>query len=108
VHHQNAHGAGSDFDVDLDSGAFARWWGGVPSDHSPGVVVNLAVDERRDVDRLHERAIELGAQELRAPFDAFWGSRYAVVLAPGPICVGVMSPRDMARSSPPPAIADFA
>jgi hypothetical protein len=108
AHHQNAHGVGSDFAVDLDSTAFAYSWGGVPPELAPGVVVNLAVDGRDDVDRLHQRALELGASELRAPWDAFWGSRYSAVLAPGPLCVGLMSPPDPTRQSAPPAINDFA
>jgi hypothetical protein len=108
AHHQSAHGGGSDVDVDLDSTAFAHWWGGVPPELAPGVVVNLAVERRDEVDRLHQRAIELGATELRAPWDAFWGSRFSAVLAPGPLCVGLMSPRDATRRSAPPAIDDFA
>jgi hypothetical protein len=70
--------------------------------------VNLRVDEPDEVDALHRRAIDLGATELKAPWDAFWGSRYSVVLAPGPLCVGFMSEPDATRRTVPPAIGDVA
>jgi hypothetical protein len=107
-HHRTFAADAPQFDADLDSPAFARWWGGVPDECVPGVVVNLRVDEHDDVDRLHRRAIELGASELKAPWDAFWGARHSVVLAPGPVCVAFTSEPDAARRSPPPATADFA
>lgn len=34
------------------------------------------------VDRLHDALVPLGAGSLNAPFDAFWGQRYATVLDP--------------------------
>lgn len=108
AHHRSASTGGSRFDVDLDSPAFASWWGGVSGERAPGVVVNVHVDTRDDVDRLHRLALESGAVELRAPYDAFWGARFSVVLAPGPLCVGLMSTPDPARRTAPPAISDFA
>lgn len=107
-HHQSFEADVSSFDADLDSPSFAGWWGGVPDDLVPGVVVNMRVDGRDDVDHLHKRSLELGASELKAPWDAFWGSRYSVVLAPGPLCLGFMSEPDASRRTAPPAIADFA
>jgi predicted lactoylglutathione lyase len=108
AHHRTSDVDGSSFDVDLDSPAFANWWGGVPSELVPGVVVNVQVDSRDEVDRLHQRAIELGARELRAPWDAFWGARFSVVLAPGSLCVGLMSPMEDSHRTPGPSIGDFA
>src|SRR5262249_51805900 len=69
----------SDFDADIDSPSFASWWGGVPSDGATRFVVNLSVDAREDVDRVHRQGIGAGAVELKSPFDAFWGARYAVM-----------------------------
>jgi hypothetical protein len=108
THHRSFDADVSNFDADLDSPAFAGWWGGVPGDMVPGVVVNLRVDGRDDVDRLHQHAIELGARELKPPWDTFWGSRYSVILAPGPLCVGLMSEPEKSRRSGPPLIGDFA
>ena len=107
-HHRGFEADVSAFDADLDSPAFATWWGGVPDDFAPGVVLNLRVDTADDVDELHARALDLGAAELKAPWDAFWGSRYAVVLGPGPLCVGFMNEPDDSRRTMPPAIDDFA
>jgi hypothetical protein len=108
THHRSLDADVSSFDADLDSPAFAGWWGGVPEELVPGVVVNLRVDSRDDVDRLHRQAIGLGASELKAPWDAFWGSRYSVVLAPGPLCLGLMSEPDASRRTAPPPIGRFA
>jgi hypothetical protein len=89
------------FGIDIDSSAFARWWGGLPSSFT-GAVLNVRVGERGDVDELHERGVLSGGRSLKAPHDAFWGSRYAVVEGPGPIIVGLMSVPDETRRHPPP------
>lgn len=107
THHRSFKADVASFDADLDSPSFAEWWGGVPADLVPGVVVNLNVDGRDDVNQLHRRAIELGATELKAPWDTFWGSRYSVVLAPGPLCLGFMSEPDASRRSAPPRITEI-
>lgn len=107
IHHRSFGADVSAFDADLDSPSFAQWWGGLPADLIPGVVVNLRVDHRDDVDQLHQRATELGASELKSPWDAFWGSRYSVVRAPGPLCLGFMSEPDTSRRTAPPPITDF-
>jgi hypothetical protein len=89
------------FDIDLDSSTFAAHWGGLPP-RFVGAVLDVRVDERDEVDRLHERALELGARSLKEPHDAFWGSRFATVEAPGPLVVGLMSVPDDAHRSVPP------
>lgn len=89
------------FGIDLDSASFARQWGGLDTSFT-GVVVNLRVDERTDVDRLHERALAIGGRSLKAPYDAFWGARFAVVERPSVLVVGLMSvPDPAARTAPP-------
>ena len=43
-----------------------------------------------------------GHRGLRAPYDAFWGARYAIVADPDGVAVGLMSePSDAHRSAPP-------
>ena len=106
-HHVGFQANSDRFDADIDSSAFANFWGGLPGDYV-GVVLNLRAENRAAVDASFELAIELGAECLRAPYDAFWGARYAVVRAPGPIVVGVMSPPDPALRVPGPAVSDFA
>ncbi len=78
----------------------------------PGTVVcrrraQLRVHERAEVDRLHDLALSLAAQSLEMPYDAFWGSRYAVVEGPGPLIVGFMSVPDPEHRSAPPDPATF-
>lgn len=89
------------FGIDLDSSVFAQQWGGLDPSFS-GVVVNLRVDERPDVDRLHELALSIGGRSRKQPYDAFWGSRYALVEGPGSIVVGIVSVPDAAHRSSPP------
>ncbi|MFP3906942.1 MAG: hypothetical protein ACLFRV_12245 [Acidimicrobiales bacterium] len=89
------------FGIDLDSNAFARWWGALAPSFS-GVVVDLRVDERSEVDHLYERAISIGGTALKDPYDAFWGARFAVIEGPGPIAVGIMSVPDAAHRTAPP------
>jgi hypothetical protein len=111
AHHQNVTPPDAaepgPFDVELDSTAFASSWGGLPADFT-GVVLNIRVEQREDVDRLFAQAVSAGAVARREPHDAFWGSRFAVVDTPGPIFLGLISPRDPNHQSAPPAIEDFA
>lgn len=39
-------------------------------------------DSPAEVDALHERIVGAGYRSHKAPWDAFWGQRYAVVLDP--------------------------
>lgn len=105
-HHVGFPAVAEGFDADLDSSVFAAHWGGLPAGFT-GVVVNLRAEDRTAVDATVDRALTLGASVLRAPYDAFWGSRYAVISAPGPLTVGIMSPVDPAHAGPPPALSDF-
>ena len=94
------------FGIDLDSSVFAQIWGGLPSSFN-GVVLDLRVDTRAEVDRLHDLARSLGGRSLKMPYDAFWGSRFAVVAGPGPLVVGLMSVPDPEHRSAPPDPATF-
>lgn len=105
-HHVGLPTVAEGFQADVDSPAFASHWGGLPEDFS-GIVVNLRADDRDAVDVTFERALALGAEGLRAPYDAFWGARYAVVRGPGPIVVGVMSPTDPTARAAGPELSDF-
>ena len=94
--HHRSFSAADDVDADLDSSRFASDWGGMPAGYQ-GVVVNLKTDDRDAVDRAHAIAIERGGSSRKAPHDAFWGSRYAVIESPFGIAFGLMSPSDPAR-----------
>ena len=107
AHHQSVSDANTTVDLDLDSTAFSRWWGGLRPDDGR-VVVSVGVDERDAVDRVYATAIERGAESRREPHDAFWGARFALVAIPGPLLLGITSRRDGAFSGPTPELTDFA
>ena len=106
-HHVGFPAVAEGFHADLDSSAFARHWGGLPEGFT-GVVVNLRAKDGEAVDAGYHKALGLGAVGLRAPYDAFFGTRYAVVQGPGPIVVGIMGPADSTLRGAGPAISDFA
>jgi uncharacterized glyoxalase superfamily protein PhnB len=65
-------------------------------------VLGFDVPARGDVDALYEKLTGLGHPGSQPPFDAFWGSRYAMVADPDGNLVGIMSPQDPGRRSAPP------
>jgi catechol 2,3-dioxygenase-like lactoylglutathione lyase family enzyme len=103
-HHRNTGGRDG-VDFDLDSSTFASVWNqGWPG--GAGVVLGFRVAEREDVDRLHEELTAAGYASQQTPYDAFWGSRFAVVADPDGNSAAIMSPPDPAlrtTSPPPPA-----
>lgn len=103
-HHRNSTG-GDGADVDLDSQAFAKVWDeGWPG--GPGIVLGFRVDEREEVDRLHDELVAAGYRSQQAPYDAFFGSRFAVLSDPDGNAVGLLSPRDHSRRTPTPPPPD--
>jgi catechol 2,3-dioxygenase-like lactoylglutathione lyase family enzyme len=95
-HHFDTHvdGAGG---FDLDSEAMTNrfdpgWSGG-------GVIVSFRTESRDDVDALHDHMVGLGHPSHLAPFDAFWGARYAVIVDPDGNRVSLMSPMDSAGTA---------
>jgi uncharacterized glyoxalase superfamily protein PhnB len=91
--------------LDLDSSDFAKVWNSAWKDeHDLGgrIVVGFAVESREEVDRIYAQLTQAGHKGLQKPWDAFWGSRYAIVEDPSGIAVGLMSPQDRSRSYWPP------
>jgi uncharacterized glyoxalase superfamily protein PhnB len=60
------------------------------------------VPDRQSVDRLYDDLTSAGHAGQQEPYDAFWGSRFAVVADPDGNAVGLMSPRDEAFRGPTP------
>ena len=93
--------------LDLDSTAFAqKWnkgWAG-RQDLAGRVVVGFSVSSREEVDRLYGEMTVAGHRGLQAPWDAFWGARYAIVEDPDGIAVGLMSPISAKHRAPPPEV----
>ena len=104
-HHQNQRHspANRGSELEFDSAEFApyydRGWGG-----GPGTVIGFRVSSREAVDATFNALIEAGYPASQAPYDAFWGARYAIVVDPDGRHVGIMSPRDpsLATAPPPP------
>ncbi len=101
AHHRTAD-IGGEVDLELDSTAFTPEWDAGWPKSQPGVVVGFRVATREDVDDLYEELTGDGHVGQQAPYDAFWGARYAIVEDPSGNAVGLMSPVDPARRSRPP------
>lgn len=99
-HHRSAKDA-EGIDLDLDSEVFAsRWntgWAG-----GSGIVLTFRTESRQDVDDLYAELSAAGSRAQQEPYDAFWGSRFAVVTDPDGNAVGIMSPPEAAHRTPPP------
>jgi catechol 2,3-dioxygenase-like lactoylglutathione lyase family enzyme len=90
-------------DFDLDSTTFAAVWDqGWPAG-APGAVIGFRLADREAVDRTYAALTGAGHRGQQPPYDAFWGARYAIVEDPDGNAVGLMSPSDPARRTPPPA-----
>jgi predicted lactoylglutathione lyase len=95
----------NDFALDLDTKNFAPFWNRSwigRSDLVGRMVVGFAVDTRDEVDSLHAEMVAAGYRSLQAPWDAFWGARYAIIEDPNGAAVGLMSPVDPSKRFWPP------
>ena len=90
--------------VEFDSVAFAKQWNPELDEAKLGsaVIPFFHVPSREEVDRVHARVRAAGHRSQKAPEDAFWGARYAIVEDPDGNSVGIMSPIDESRRRPPP------
>jgi uncharacterized glyoxalase superfamily protein PhnB len=93
--------------LDIDSTIFAQVWNTGwhgREDLAGRVVVGFGVASREEVDRLYGEMTAGGSRGLQAPYDAFWGARYAIVEDPDGLAVGLMSPISAEHRSPPPEV----
>ena len=93
-------------DFDLDSNAFAQRWNDGWSEGRTGAVITFRVETRAGVDRIYNELTSAGYGGQMAPYDAFWGARYAIVEDPDGNAVGIMSPSDPAHRTAPPEPPD--
>jgi catechol 2,3-dioxygenase-like lactoylglutathione lyase family enzyme len=66
--------------------------------------LQFSLPSHEAVDAIYADLTGAGYAGHLAPFDAFWGSRYAEVEDPDGNLVGFQSPRDPALVSPPPEV----
>ena len=64
----------------------------------------FSVPTRAEVDKLYGAMTSAGHTGCVAPFDAFWGARYAVIDDPDGNHVGIMSPMNEKFASAPPQL----
>jgi catechol 2,3-dioxygenase-like lactoylglutathione lyase family enzyme len=95
AHHRSAD-VGPGIDFDIDSVVFARQWdeGWNGNKKGAGCVIQFRVGTREEVDEIYNDLIGAGYKGQQAPYDAFWGARFAVVEDPDGNAVGLMSPAD--------------
>ena len=87
----------------FDSYEFAQKWNvGWRTGNTGGAgVIGFRLSSREAVDELYEELTNAGSNAQQAPYDAFWGARYAIVEDPDGNAVGLMSPSDPARQTRP-------
>jgi catechol 2,3-dioxygenase-like lactoylglutathione lyase family enzyme len=91
--------------LDLDSPTLARAYnqGFERAGGGGGCVIGFSVQTRAAVDEIYAELTGAGHAGIQAPYDAFWGARYAIVADPDGNHVGIMSPLDDSmRGAPPP------
>lgn len=84
------------------------WDSGYRGETGGTTVLGVGIKTRTSVDELYAELLAAGYQGRQSPYDAFWGSRYAIVEDPDGNPVGLMSDSDgaaRARPRPPPASA---
>jgi uncharacterized glyoxalase superfamily protein PhnB len=104
AHHRSAQ-VGSGVDFDIDSVVFTRQWneGWSGRKNGAGCVITFRVETRDEVDEVYNEMMAGGYKAQQAPYDAFWGARFAIIEDPDGNAVGVMSPADPGlRNSPNP------
>jgi uncharacterized glyoxalase superfamily protein PhnB len=103
-HHTMGVDIGLSAEIELDSPALARSYNAGYRDAptSPATVFGFALPTREAVDELHAKLTAAGHPSRQAPYDAFWGARYAIVADPDARDIGLMSPPDPARRTPAP------
>ena len=102
--HVNGEAAGG-VGLELDSAPFAQVWNAAwagSSDLVGRVVIGFRFATRERIDAIYRELMEAGYRSLAAPFDAFWGARYAIVEDPNGVAVGLMSPIDARQKYWPP------
>jgi uncharacterized glyoxalase superfamily protein PhnB len=95
------------FHLHLDSMALAKSFNrGWPEAPGTGTrtIVGFALPTRETVDARYAELVAAGYKGCQPPYDTFWGARYAVVEDPDGNHVGLMSPKDPARRTAPPAL----
>jgi predicted enzyme related to lactoylglutathione lyase len=79
---------------------------GHPGGTGGTALLDVRVENREQVDVLYAELLARGGTSGQQPVDAFWGSRYAVVVDPDGNRIGLKSPVDDSLRSQPPDLGD--
>jgi catechol 2,3-dioxygenase-like lactoylglutathione lyase family enzyme len=63
-----------------------------PASGGPGISTAFLVDSPAEVDSTHAAAVVAGYRVHKAPWDAFWGQRYATLIDPDGNHVDIFAP----------------
>jgi uncharacterized glyoxalase superfamily protein PhnB len=89
-----------EFDSEPLASAYnAHWRASDPASRS---LLGFRVSTRAEVDERYDALVGAGFRGVQPPYDTFWGARYAIVLDPNGLDVGIMSPLDPTQRSWPP------
>ena len=90
--------------VAFDTIGFVPMWdGGFEAATGGSTVLGVSVASRDEVDEIYAELVAASYPGRQPPYDAFWGSRYAIVEDPDGNPVGLVSPRDDEHRSWPPS-----
>ena len=97
---------GGAMELAIDSQALARAYNASYRGGKGGgnVVIGFSFKTRRAVDATYKKITAAGHRGLQKPWDAFWGSRYAIVEDPDGNHVGLMSPVDAKKRNAGPRL----
>jgi uncharacterized glyoxalase superfamily protein PhnB len=90
--------------LSFNSTALASHFNAGYQDAPSPTIIGFRVPTRDAVDEVHARLVAAGHASRQEPYDAFWGSRYAIVADPDGRDVSFMSPRDPERNTSPPDV----
>ena len=95
------------FLLEFDNETLARFYNAAWRDEQKreGVVIGFRLTTREEVDRRYDELLSSGYTGLQAPYDAFWGARYAIIADPDGHAIGLMSPLEEACRTWPPAFS---
>jgi uncharacterized glyoxalase superfamily protein PhnB len=89
--------------VEFDTPEFAiQWDTGYAGGTGGTTLLGVETATRAEVDELYADLVANGGRERQPPYDAFWGSRFAIVEDPDGNPVGLLSPVEDDRRFWPP------
>ena len=94
------HHVNTEVGIDFDSTEFAAHWNESWRAGDTGVVINFRLASREAVDETYGDLTGAGYEGKQAPWDAFWGARFAIVADPDGNLVAFQSPSDPDRRYP--------